>query len=185
MRSFFSALRERYMFAVSPLRQHLVLTITGVLVVVLAAALLERHLSRLSRVRDSRSQTLQELLLLRRQHQLAAAAAQQLAGRVAAVAPGETPASLIEQSGLVAAGSMRSTPLPPREHGSLLAEGAEVTITGLTLNDTVNLLYRLEYGQKPLLIKKGGLRSRYNDPARLDLTIQIYLLRPVGTQTRQ
>jgi len=53
-----------------------------------------------------------------------------------------------------------------------------VKLDGLTLNEAVNLLYRLEKGSRPVLVKKANLKTRFDDPALLDLTLTIALLKP-------
>jgi general secretion pathway protein M len=48
---------------------------------------------------------------------------------------------------------------------------------GLTSNEAANLLFRLEKGAKPVLIKRASLKTRFDDPARLDLTLTVALLK--------
>ena len=63
------------------------------------------------------------------------------------------------------------------ERGGFLEDAAEVKIDGVTANEAVNLLFRLEKGPRPVVIKRALLKTRFDDPARLDLTFTIALLK--------
>ena len=43
---------------------------------------------------------------------------------------------------------------------------------------------RLEKGVKPVVIKKANLKTRYDDPAKLDVTLNIALLKPAPQENR-
>jgi len=164
-------------------RRLLMLLIAIVLLFLVGYSTLLSHLSHLGKVRSSREQILKELLMLRQQHKVASADAERLTNRMANVAANDSPASVVEQSGIVLKGGIQSKPLPRQDRGLVVEEGAEVTLSGLSLNETVNLLYRLEQGTKPLAIRKTVIRSRFNDPSKLDLTLQVALFR-AGSQTK-
>lgn len=164
-------------------RRLIMILIAIALLFILGYSTLLNHLTQLGKVRNSREQILKELLVLRQQHKEAAADAERLTNRLASVAANDSPASVIEQSGIVLKGGIQSKPLPRQDRGLLVEEGAEVTLTGLSLNETVNLVYRLEQGTKPLAIRRAVLRSRFNDPAKLDLTLQVALFR-AGSQVK-
>ncbi len=166
-------------------RKILLVAIASVMALAVALSAINSHLSTLARKKLSREQTLKEMMVLRQRHQEATADAQRLSGRISAVAPADTPATIIEQSGIAPKGSIQSKPLPRQDRGNMVEEGAEITISGLSLNEAVNLLYRLEHGTKPLSVKKGIIRSRFNDPAKLDLTIQVSLFKPSGVQEKR
>ena len=173
----FYQLNERY-HALDAATRRLILILTALLLLTLTLySALSSHLAYLHKRKLSREQTLQELLVLRQRYQEAAADAQQLANRMASVTTTDSPVSIIEQSGIVPKTGVQSKPLPRQDRGALIEEGAEVTLSGLTLNDTVNLLHYLEYGSKPVAIRKALIRSRFNDPSKLDLTLQIALFR--------
>ena len=53
--------------------------------------------------------------------------------------------------------------------------GAEFHIDGITLNQAVNLLYRIENHPNMLMVRELSIRSRFNDPNILDLTLRVYL----------
>jgi general secretion pathway protein M len=59
-----------------------------------------------------------------------------------------------------------------------------VRIDGLTANEAINLIYRLEKGIRPLSVKKANLRVRFDDPSRFDLALTVALLKPAPGQTR-
>jgi general secretion pathway protein M len=179
----FYQLNERY-HALDAATRRLILILVALLLLMLTLySALSSHLAYLNKRKLSREHTLQELLVLRQRYQEAAADAQQLANRMASVTTSDSPASIIEQSGIIPKAGVQSKPLPRQDRGALIEEGAEVTLSGLTLNDTVNLLHYLEHGSKPVAIRKVAIRSRFNDPSKLDLTLQIALFR-AATQTK-
>lgn len=152
--------------------------------VLIGFSAMTHHVAHLKVVQASREQILMELLLLQQQHQEASAGAQRLANRMMSVTSGDSPATVVEQTGIVPRGSMQAKPLPRKERGALIADGAEVTLSGLSLNETVNLLYRLEQGLKPVIVRKASLRSRFSDPTKLDVVLQVELLRTVIQEQR-
>jgi len=63
--------------------------------------------------------------------------------------------------------------------------GKEVTtIEGLSANEAVNLVYRLERGARPVTVKKALIRQRFDDPAKLDLSLTIALIKPAPAGQR-
>lgn len=186
--SFYTNLQERFLSLTPETRRLLLYLTAAILVLLVAYSSLHSLLTGLGTRKQAREQTLKELLVLQQRYREASADAQRLTNRVASVAPGDTPALIVEQLGIVPRGGIQSKPLPRQELGSLIEEGAELTLSGLSLNETVNLLYRIEQGAKPLTIRKGLLRSRFNDPSRLDLTLQLALFRATTgapTQTEE
>lgn len=165
-------------------RQLLLMAAAALLLILVGYSTLHSHLNKLGKQKLSREQTLQELLVLKQRHQEAVGGSQRLNNRMAASTAADTPATVVEQTGLVPKGGIQSKPLPRQERGNLIEESAELTLSGLSLNETVNLLHRLEQGSKPLIIRKGLIRTRFNEPAKLDLTLQVGLLRPAGQQPR-
>ena len=154
------------------------------LLVLIAFSAMTRHVAHLNVVQASREQILMELLPLQQRYQEASAGAQRLTNRMTSVTPNDSPATIVEQTGIVPMGSMQSKPLPRKERGALIEDGAEVTLNGLSLNETVNLLYRLEQGSKPVTVSKAAIRSRFGDPTKLDVVLQVELIR-AATQGQQ
>lgn len=153
------------------------LLVVAVLLVAVLYSLLDGEAGRLARQRTSREADLAELLVLRQRHQEAAATAQRLTNRLAAVRPDDTPGRLIDEIGIRGKGvQIRS--IKGDEGSGFVEDAAEVKIEGLTAGEAVNLLYRLELGAKPVVVKRALIRNRFDDPARLDLTLAIALLKP-------
>lgn len=170
-------LRDQYVTLDEGTRKLIMIASAVTLLVLIAFSAMTRHVAHLNVVQASREQMLKELLLLQQRYQEASAGAQRLTNRMASVTPNDSPATIVEQTGIVPKGSLQSKPLPRKERGALIEDGAELTLSGLSLNETVNLLYRLEQGSKPVTISKASLRSRFGDPTKLDLILQIELLR--------
>lgn len=179
----FDQLKERYHSLDSDARRLILILIALLLLLLTLYSALTGHLAYLNKRKDSREQTLKELLVLRQRYQEAAADTQRLSNRMASLTATDNPVSIIEQSGIVAKTVIQSKPLPRQERGTLLEDGAELTLSGLSLNETVNLLHFLEYGSKPVSVKKAVIRSRFNDPSKLDLILQIALFK-AAAQTR-
>jgi general secretion pathway protein M len=178
----FDQLKERYQSLDSDARRLILIMVALLLLLLTLYSMLSGHLAYLSKRKASREQTLKELLVLRQRYQETAADSQRLNNRMATVAANESPVSIIEQSGIVPKAGVQSKPLPRQDKGTLIEEGAEITLSGLTLNDTANLLYFLEQGSKPVAIRKAVIRSRFNDPSKLDLTLQVALFRAAATK---
>lgn len=124
----------------------------------------------------AREADIAELLVLKQRYLEAHAVAQKLANRLTATRADDTPARIIDEIGIKGKGS-QIKPIKGEEQGGYVEDAAEVKIDGLTLNETVNLLFRLEKGAKPVVIKKALLKTRFDDPSRLDLTMTVALLK--------
>jgi general secretion pathway protein M len=96
---------------------------------------------------------------------------------MAALLPDDSPARIIEETGIKGKTS-QSKALKSEDRGSYIEDTAEVKLDGLTANETVNLLYKLEKGNKPVVIKKALLKTRFDDPSKIDVTMTIALLKP-------
>jgi general secretion pathway protein M len=130
----------------------------------------------LEKKRKAREADLVEMMTLKHRYLSAKTTSQQFAGRLASTRADDSPAKIIEESGIKGKSS-RITPLKGEERGGFIEDSAEVKIEGLTTNEAVNLLYRLEKGGRPVLVKKANLKTRFDDPSRLDLTLTIALLK--------
>jgi general secretion pathway protein M len=111
------------------------------------------------------------------------AVSQRLANRMAAAKADDSPAKVVEETGIKGK-SVRVTPVKGEERPGFVEEAAEVKIDGLTANEAINLLHRLEKGARPVLVKKASIRARFDDPARLDLTLTVALLKSAPTGAR-
>ena len=158
------------------------------LIVLLAAAVgwsaLSARVDALEKKRTAREAVLKELLPLKAAYLSARQASDQLSGRIASLRPDDSPAKIIEDTGIKGK-SVKIAPLKGEERSGFTEDAADIRIEGLTLNEAVNLLYRLEKGSRPLVIKKYNLRTRFDDPSRCDLTLVLALLRPAAGQAKQ
>lgn len=146
------------------------------LLVIIAFSVAESAVDRLARKRSAREADLAEMIKLKARHQLAFGGAQMAANRLAAVRPDDSPARVMEEIGIRGKG-LQVKPLKGEEIGGFLGETAEVSIDSLTANEAVNLLYRLEKGSRPVIIRKAAIKTRFDDPSRLDLRLTIALLK--------
>ena len=157
------------------------------LIALLAAAVgwsaLSAKVDALEKKRTAREAVLKDLLPLKAAYQSARQASDQLSGRIASLRPDDSPAKIIEDTGIKGK-SVKIVPLKGEERSGFTEDAADIRIEGLTLNEAVNLLYRLEKGSRPLVIKKYNLRTRFDDPSRCDLTLVMALLRPAPGQAK-
>ena len=157
------------------------------LIAVLAAAVgwsaLSAKVAVLEKKRTARETVLKELMPLKATYLSARQASDQLKGRIATLQPDDSPAKIIEDTGIKGK-SVKIVPIKGEERSGFTEDAADIRIEGLTLNEAVNLLYRLEKGSRPLVIKKYNLRTRFDDPSRCDLTLVLALLRPAPGQPK-
>jgi general secretion pathway protein M len=139
---------------------------------------LER-VKRLELRRATRETEIKEMLLMKQRYRDAFAAAGATSNLLAAVRSGETVAGLIDETG-IKGGGVQIKPLKPEEKQGVAEESAEVRIDRLTLNEVVNLLYRLEQGGRPVSVKRVLLKARFDDPSRVDLSLVVALQKPAG-----
>jgi general secretion pathway protein M len=158
------------------------------LIVLLMAAFgwsaLNAKVKALEKKRIARETVLKELLPLKAAYLSARRSSDQLNGRIASLRPDDSPAKIIEDIGIKGK-TVKIVPLKGEERSGFTEDAADIRIEGLTLNETVNLLYRLEKGSRPLIIKKYNVRVRFDDPSRCDLTLILALLKPAPGQTQR
>lgn len=151
----------------------------GLIALLLFAVILSAVYDRialLDRKRQRREADLAEVMLLKGRYQEARVGSQRLANRLATARPEDSPAKIIDETGIKGKSS-RITPVKGEERAGFVEDAAEVKLEGLTANDAVNLLHRLEKGARPVIVKKALIRSRFDDPSRLDLTLTVALLK--------
>jgi general secretion pathway protein M len=134
------------------------------------------RIGRIKKKLAAREADIAEMLVLKQRYLEANAVSQKLANRLTATRADDTPARIIEEIGIKGKGS-QIKPLKGEERGGYLEDAAEVKMDGLTLNEAVNLIFRLEKGARPVVIKKALLKTRFDDPSRLDLTLTVALLK--------
>lgn len=157
------------------------------MIAVLAAAVgwsaLSAKVDALEKKRSARETVLKELLPLKAAYLSARQASDQLSGRIAMLRPDDSPAKIIEDTGIKGK-SVKIVPLKGEERSGFTEDAADIRIEGLTLNEAINLLYRLEKGSRPLVVKKCNLRTRFDDQSRCDLNLVLALLRPTPGQAK-
>lgn len=172
------AIRERYKSLDYGQRKTIGIALCIAMSLLTAYSLAFSYLETMETRRGSREKVLAEMLLLQQRHREASATAQRVANRLSAVTAEDSPALLIEQSGITAQGGVQSKPLPRQEKNGVIEEGAELTVSGLSANELVNLLHRLEQHQKPVVVRRVAFKTRFNDPARIDAVLTLALLKP-------
>jgi general secretion pathway protein M len=156
------------------LRLGIVVALLLCLAIIFSAA--NERIDRLGKKLKAREADVAEMLVLKQRYLEANNLSQRLANRMAATRPDDSPAKVIEEIGIKGKGS-QIRPIKGEERGGFLEDAAEVKIDGLTANEAVNLLYKLEKGNRPVIIKRALLKTRFDDPSRLDLTLTIALLK--------
>lgn len=71
-------------------------------------------------------------------------------------------------------------PLDEKIEKDYIKRGVEVKITGIDLNQLVNLIYKIDNYKNLILIKDLSIKTRFDNPALVDITIQIVLLTKGG-----
>jgi general secretion pathway protein M len=145
--------------------------------------MLSAKVQELEKKRTSREAVLKELLPLKLTYLSARLSSDQLRSRMASLRPDDSPAKIIEDTGIKGK-SVKIVPLKGEDRPGFIEDAADVRIEGITLNEAINLLYRLEKGSRPLVIKKSNLRVRFDDPTSSDLTLVLALLKPAPGQTK-
>jgi general secretion pathway protein M len=157
--------------------------IAALLLLAIVYSALHDRVVKLEKKRVSREADLAEMMVLKQRHLEASAGAQKLSNRLSAVTVDDSPAKLVEEIGIKGK-SLQIKPLKGEDRPGFIEDAAEIKIEGVTANEAVNLLYRLEKGAKPVVIKKANLKTRYDDPAKLDVTLNIALLKPAQQEKR-
>jgi len=155
----------------------------ALLVILMAWSALAAKVADLERKRTARELVLKELLPLKVAYRTATQSASLLTGRMAALRADDSPAKIIEEIGIKGKG-VKISPLKGEERNGISEDAADVRVEGLTFNEAVNLIYRLEKGSRPLVIRKCNLRVRFDDPSRCDLSMILALLKPAPVQAR-
>lgn len=177
------SLMERYNELDREARRNIAILVIAILVLALLYSVLHERIGKLAKKRASREAAVAELMLLSHQFRQASADSQRLGNRLAAVAPDDSPAKVVEETG-IRGRSTQVKPVKGEERQGMVEDAAEIRIEGLTANEAVNLLYRLEKSTRPVIIRKANLKSRYDDPSRLDVTLTVAVLKPLPQEKR-
>lgn len=179
----FEGLRDKWNSVGSQIRLRAGYVLIALLITALGWSALAGKVAELEKKRQGRESVLKELLPLKVAYLSARQSSDQLAAKISSLQPDATPAKIIEEIGIKGRG-VKISPLKGEERGGIAEDIADVRIEGLTLSDAINLIYRLEKGGRPLVMKKCNLRIRFDDPSRCDAAMILALLRPVPGQSR-
>lgn len=149
----------------------------ALLAAMLAWSALAARCAELERKRGAREAVLKELMPLKAAYRAARQSSDQTMGRLAVVRPDDSPARVIDETGIRGKG-VRIAAVKGEERAGMVEDAADVRIEGVTFNEALNLLYRLEKGSRPIVLKKANLRVRFDDPSRCDLALTLALLKP-------
>ncbi len=155
----------------------------ALLAVALGWSFLAAKTAELERKRAAREAVLKELMPLKGAYLAAKSSFDSQAGRLSAVRPDDSPARLLEEIGIKGKG-VKISPLKGDERPGFIEDAADVRIEGVTANEAVNLIYRLEKGSRPVILKKANIRVRFDDPSRCDLALVMALLKPAPGQAK-
>ena len=97
--------------------------------------------------------------------------------------PDDSPAKIVEEIGIKGRNS-QIKPVKGAEIPGYVEDAADVKIEGLSANELANLLFRLEKGPRPVTVKKALIKQRFDDPAKLDLSLTIALIKPAPAGPR-
>jgi general secretion pathway protein M len=157
------------------LRIGIAIALVLLLAIIFSAA--NDRIDRLRKKLAAREAEIAEMMVLKQRYMEANSVSQRLANRLAATRPDDSPAKIIDEIGIKGKGS-QIRPIKGEERGGYLEDAAEVKIDGLTANEAVNLVFKLEHGSRPVIIKRALLKTRFDDPSRLDLAMTMALLKP-------
>ncbi|UFS71602.1 general secretion pathway protein GspM [Geomonas sp. RF6] len=163
------------------------LTLGIALAVALVAAIglsaLNGRIKTLEKKRVSREADLKEMMTLKVRYLEASAVSQRLSNRLAATKADDSPAKIVEEIGIKGKGS-QVKPVKGEEIPGYVEDAAEVKIEGLTSNEAVNLLYRLEKGTRPVAVKKALIKQRFDDQSKVDVGLTVALIKPAPQGSR-
>lgn len=175
-----SDLRQRFNELDQKSRLRLMMGLAALLVLAVLWSALNDAAAKLERKRQAREADVAEMLQLQQRFNGARSGYDRMNGRLASVRADDSPARLMEEIG-IRGKSLQVKSVKGEEHKGAVEDAAEVKIEGLTANEAVNLLYRLERGAKPVIVRRALLKTRYDDQSRLDLTMTVALLKASGS----
>jgi general secretion pathway protein M len=167
----------------SRVRLRIGMALAAFLVIVIALSAVNARISVLQKKRVARESDLAEMMRLKARYQEANLGSQRLANRMLATRPDDSPAKIIEEIGIKGRNS-QIKPVKGEDIPGYLEDAADVKIEGLSANEAINLIYRLEKGARPVTVKKALIKQRFDDPAKLDLALTIALIKPAPAGAR-
>jgi general secretion pathway protein M len=176
MKRYIESMVERLKNLDSQTRTRLGIAVALLLLIIVILSFANQKITVLVKKRASRETDLVEMMTLKQRYLSVKTDSQRFSNRLSTTRADDSPAKIIEEIGIKGKSS-QINPVKGEDRGEYVEDAAEVKLEGLTANDAVNLIYRLEKGTRPVLIKKANIRTRFDDPARLDLTLTIALLK--------
>jgi general secretion pathway protein M len=164
-------------------RLRLGLGLALLLLLVIPLITINAKISALLAKRSGRESDLAEMMRLKLRYQEAHTGAQRLANRLTATKADDSPAKIIEEIGIKGRSS-QIKPVKGDEIPGFLEDAAEVKIEGLSANEAVNLIYRLEKGARPVTVKKALIKQRFDDPSKVDLALTVALIKAAPSGAR-
>ncbi|WP_129127266.1 general secretion pathway protein GspM [Geomonas oryzae] len=161
----------------STIRQRIGIALAVLLAIVVALSAINSRITTLEHKRAAREADIGEMMRLKLRFQEANAGAQRMANRLMATRPDDSPAKIIEETGIKGRGS-QIKPVKGDDIPGYVEDAAEVRMEGLSANEAVNLIYRLEKGTRPVTVKKALIKQRFDDPSKLDVALTIALIKP-------
>ncbi|TGU74073.1 general secretion pathway protein GspM [Geomonas terrae] len=161
----------------STIRQRIGVALAVLLAIVVALSAINSRITALEHKRAAREADIGEMMRLKLRYQEANAGAQRMANRLMATRPDDSPAKIIEETGIKGRGS-QIKPVKGDDIPGYVEDAAEVRMEGLSANEAVNLVYRLEKGTRPVTVKKALIKQRFDDPSKLDVALTIALIKP-------
>jgi general secretion pathway protein M len=176
MRHYLDLVVERFNDLDSRTRMQLGIGISLLLLIIILLSFANDRITALAKKRVSREADLVQMLTLKQRYLSARTLSQRFSNRLATSRADDSPAKIIEEIGIKGKNS-QIIPVKGEDRGEYVEDAAEVKLEGITANEAINLIYRLEKGTRPVIVKKANFKTRFDDPARLDLTITIALLK--------
>jgi len=166
-------------------RTRTTLGIIAAVIVVSALALsaMNARIRMLEKKRASREADLAEMMTLKARYLQASDVAQRLANRLAATKADDSPAKIVEEIGIKGKGS-QVKPVKGDDIPGYVEDAADVKIEGLSSSDTVNLLYKLEKGVRPVTVKRASIKQRFDDQTKVDVGLTVALIKPAPQGAR-
>jgi general secretion pathway protein M len=152
------------------------MALAGILILAAILSTINGSIARLAKKRTAREADIAEMLTLKARYTEASMVAMKLSNRLAATRPDDSPAKIIEEIGIKGKNT-QVRPVKGEDRPGFVEDAAEVKMEGLTANEAINLIYRLEKGTKPVVVKKALMKTRFDDPSRLDLTLTVALIK--------
>lgn len=146
------------------------------LLVAIILVVMNGRIATLSKKRTARESDLVQVMTLKQRYLSARMFSQKFSNRLASSRADDSPAKVIEEIGIKGK-SCQITPLKGEQRGGFQEDAAEVKLEALTANEAINLVYRLENGTRPVVIKRAIFKTRFDDPSRLDVTLAVALLK--------